>query len=85
LNLLQSDCDIFDGVFLFMKFETKTRIELKWVVIKIYRNGEYYFTYDFLIENAKMMLDEHLPTKRWATTNNLIEIRKSIEQQINLN
>jgi hypothetical protein len=67
-----------------MIYKTKTKIENRWVVIKVYANGVYWFTYDFLIDLAEMMLTEHLPHKRWASKN-LDEIRQAIEKHLNEN
>jgi hypothetical protein len=82
LNLLQSDCDIFGGVFLFMKntYKTKTKIENQWVVIEVYCNGDYWFTYDFLIELSEMMLNQHLLGKIWVDESNWSEIREAINK-----
>jgi hypothetical protein len=60
-------------------YTTKTKISGNWVFIRIFQNGNYWFTYDFLIKVAPWMLDKHLPGKHWATEENLIEIRESIE------
>ena len=67
-----------------MIYKTKTKIENQWVVIKVYANGNYWFTYDFLIDLSEMMLTEHLPNKRWAE-NNLDEIRQAITNHLNNN
>jgi len=68
-----------------MTYKTKTTIQGEWVEIKVYRNGLYWHTYDFLIDKSEMMLMTHLPTKVWGTMSNLIEIRESISKHINLN
>jgi hypothetical protein len=67
-----------------MIYKTKTKIENRWVVIKVYANGVYWFTYDFLIDLAQMMLTEHLPHKRWAEKN-LDEISQAISNHLNEN
>ena len=67
-----------------MKYRTKTTIENNWVVIKVYANGVYWFTYDFLIDLSQMMLTEHLPSKRWAESN-LDEISQAITNHLNNN
>lgn len=67
-----------------MKYRTKTTIENNWVVIKVYANGVYWFTYDFLIDLSQMMLTEHLPSKRWAS-GNLDEISQAITNHLNNN
>jgi hypothetical protein len=41
--------------------------------------------YDFNIKQLEEMLTNHLPEKRWATEENLIEIRDSVLQHLNQN
>jgi len=73
------------GFFMKNIYKTKTTIENRWVVIEVYRNEDYWFTYDFLIVLSEMMLTEHLPGKRWVTAENLIEIRDSVLQHFSKN
>jgi hypothetical protein len=75
------------GVFLFMitTYKTKTTVQGRFVDIQIFKNGKLWFSYDFAIERLDEMVNDHLIGKRWATPENLIEIRDSVLQHLNRN
>ena len=77
----------FDGVFYFMKitYKTKTTVQGRFVDIQIFQNGELWVNYDFDIERLDEMVNYHLIGKRWATPENLVEIRDSVLQHLNQN
>lgn len=72
------------GIF-FMKiiYTTKTTVDGEFVEINIYKNQKFLLMYDFHINKLEEMLINHLPEKRWATLENLIEIRDSVLQHLN--
>lgn len=74
------------GIF-FMKiiYTTKTTVDGEFVEINIYKNQKFLLMYDFHINKLEEMITNHLPEKRWATTENLIEIRDSVLQHLNRN
>ena len=75
------------GVFLFMQtiYKTKTTVQGRFVDIQIFWNGKLWFNYDFAIERLDEMVNDHLIGKRWATPENLVEIRDSVLQHLNQN
>jgi hypothetical protein len=75
------------GVFYFMQktYTTKTTIKGQFVEVNIFKNGKFLLMYDFNIKQLEEMLTNHLPEKRWATEENLIEIRDSVLQHLNQN
>lgn len=74
------------GIF-FMKiiYKTQTTVNNQFVEIKIFQNEKFLLMYDFNINKLEEMLTNHLPEKRWGTTQNLIEIRDSVLQHLNRN
>lgn len=66
-------------------YKTKTTVQGRFVDIQIYRDGKFWVDYDFSIERLDNMLNEHLIGKRWATHENLIEIRDSVLRHLNHN
>lgn len=66
-------------------YKTKTTVQGRFVDIQIYRDGKFWVDYDFAIERLDNMLNEHLIGKRWATPENLIEIRDSVLRHLNHN
>ena len=61
-------------------YKTKTRVQGRFVDIQIFEDGKSWFSYDFDIQHLDKMVNEHLIGKRWATPENLIEIRDSVLQ-----
>lgn len=66
-------------------YKTKTTVQGRFVDIQIYRDGKFWVDYDFSIERLDNMLNEHLIGKKWATPENLIEIRDSVLRHLNHN
>ena len=67
-----------------MKFTytTQTRIQDYYVVIDVYKNGDYLMEYYFEISDANYFISEHLPSKIWASEKNLDEISKVVWSQL---
>lgn len=68
-----------------IKYTTKTTVQGRFVDVQIFEDGKSWFSYDFAIEHLNKMIEEHLPGKRWATPENLIEIRDSVLQHCSKN
>ena len=66
--------------FMQIQYTTQTTIKGQFVEVNIFKNGKFLLMYDFNIKQLEEMLSNHLPEKRWATEENLIEIRESIEK-----
>jgi hypothetical protein len=72
------------GFFYAMKhtYTTQTKIKDQYVVIDVYKNGDYLMEYYFEISDADYFISNHLPFKIWATEQNLNEISKVVWSQL---
>ena len=87
IRIVAPQLHYFDGVFYFMQniYKTRTTVQGRFVDIQIFWNGKLWFNYDFSIERLDEMVNDHLIGKRWATPENLVEIRDSVLQHLNQN
>ena len=72
-----------DGVFYFMKYTTQTRVEKNYCIIEVYRDHEWWLTYDFHLDklyydNQGRNIYSDLECKHWGTPENIQEIDNSI-------
>jgi hypothetical protein len=83
IRIVAPQLHYFDGVFYFMKYTTQTRVEKNYCIIEVYRDHEWWLTYDFHLDklyydNQGRNIYSDLECKHWGTPENIQEIDNSI-------
>ena len=85
IRIVAPQLHYFDGVFYFMKiiYTTQTRVEKNYCIIEVYKDHEWWMTYDFHLDklyydNQGRNIYADLECKHWGTPENIQEIDNSI-------